>query len=312
MNPENPIRFSVVMPVYNQEKYVGQALDSVLNQSFTDFETLVIDDGSTDNSLQVIERYQPRIKLIRQENQGPEVARNNAAAQAIGEYLVFLDSDDVFFPFALETLDRVIRNFDSPPLILANLLFFEDRVPDPPSRPVEVFKYKDYLSRTRPLGSANRAANLTDSIVVKRSVFYEVGGMRNSDPQTFHNEDAHLLLKLGNYSPCLVINEPGITAYRRHDMKSTRNIQAIADGWLRLARAERSGEYKGRNRWARYATIGGRSLQWAYRYCWRSGKRKLAMKLFTETCPMIAVALIDKVFRRFKKTAPPIILPDNA
>ena len=63
-------------------------------------------------------------KILQQPNQGPEVARNKAAALAQGEYLVFLDSDDFFFPFALETFDQVIKKFDSPPLVLGKMAFF--------------------------------------------------------------------------------------------------------------------------------------------------------------------------------------------
>src|ERR1700720_4926329 len=119
-------RFSVLMPVYNREKYVGQAIDSVLAQTFKDYEIFAIDDGSTDLSAAVLVSYGTRIKLLQQPNQGPEVARNKAAALAHGEYLVFLDSDDFFFPFALATIDRVIRCFDSPPLVLGSVVFFQN------------------------------------------------------------------------------------------------------------------------------------------------------------------------------------------
>jgi glycosyltransferase involved in cell wall biosynthesis len=314
MNAPQPIRFSVLMPVFNQEKYVEQAIQSIVSQTFQNWEAIIIDDGSTDRSAELIQTLSCRggdhFKVLRQKNQGPEVARNYGASVAQGEYLVFLDSDDVFYPRALETLDRVIRHFGSPPLVLGTLVFFrsEEGVVPQDEVPVEVFKYRDFLSRTRPLGSATRAANLTDSIVVKRSIFMEIGGMRASTPQTFHNEDSNLLLKLGNCSPCIVINQPGITAYRKHDSKSSGNVEAIGEGWLRLAQAERAGEYRGKNKWARYALIGGRSLQWAYRYCWRGGKRKLAVRMFFDTAPMIVVALVDKVRRRFLTSEPPIFL----
>ncbi len=313
MNALQPIRFSVLMPVFNQEKCVRQAVDSILSQTFRNWEAIVIDDGSTDSSLELIKPYSRAgpISILQQKNQGPEVARNYGASVARGEYLVFLDSDDVFYPFALETLDRVLRHFSSPPLVLANLLFFhtDGGIPPQLQTPVELYKYKDFLSRTRPLGSATNAANLTDSIVVKKSIFHEVGGMRASSPQTFHNEDSNLLLKLGNYSPCIVLNQPCITAYRTDNVKSSKNVAAIADGWLRLAHAERSGEYPGPNKWARYALIGGRSLQWAYRYCWPSGNRTLALRMFFKTAPMIFVALVDKFLRRLRATDPPIVLP---
>ena len=119
MSGGRAVRFSVVMPVFNQREHLGKAIASVLNQTFTDFELIVIDDGSTDSSLDLIRSFGPRVELLQQSNQGPEVARNLGAAQANGEYLVFLDGDDIFFPFALEVLDRVIRYFRSPPFVLA-------------------------------------------------------------------------------------------------------------------------------------------------------------------------------------------------
>jgi glycosyltransferase involved in cell wall biosynthesis len=310
MSTENMVRFSILMPVFNEGRHLRKTIDSVLQQTFTDFELIVIDDGSTDSSVELIRSYQPRVKLLQQCHKGAEVARNNGAAIAKGEYLVFLDGDDFFFPFALATLDRVIRHFDSPPLVLATVLFFDDEqeVPVPSPNPIEVFKYKNYLSRSRPAGSATRAANLTDSIVVKRSVFVDVGGMRNSSPETFYNEDSHLLLKLGTYSPCVIINQPVTTAYRKHAANSTGNIVAIAHAWLCIARAERRGEYQGRDKWGRYALIGGRTLQWAVRYCWPGRQRKLAIELLFGTLPMIAVALVNKLLRTFRTTDPPILL----
>jgi glycosyltransferase involved in cell wall biosynthesis len=310
MSTENMVRFSILMPVFNEGRHLRKAMDSVLQQTFTDFELIVIDDGSTDSSVELIRSYQPRVKLLQQCHKGAEVARNNGAAIAKGEYLVFLDGDDFFFPFALATLDRVIRHFDSPPLVLATVLFFDDEqdVPVPSPNPIEVFKYKNYLSRSRPAGSATRAANLTDSIVVKRSVFVDVGGMRNSSPETFYNEDSHLLLKLGTYSPCVIMNQPVTTAYRKHATNSTGNIVAIAHAWLCIARAERRGEYQGRDKWGRYALIGGRTLQWAVRYCWPGRQRKLAIELLFGTLPMIAVALVNKLLRTFRRTDPPILL----
>ncbi len=118
-------RFSILMPVYNRQKYVGQAIDSVLAQTFKDYEFFAIDDGSTDLSAAVLASYGTRINLLQQSNQGPEVARNKAAALACGEYLVFLDSDDYLFPFALETLDKVISSFGSPTLIMGSMERFD-------------------------------------------------------------------------------------------------------------------------------------------------------------------------------------------
>jgi hypothetical protein len=95
-------KVSVVMPVYNAGAYVREAILSVVDQTLVDWELIVIDDGSTDASAQAIARFaDPRIHVIHQQNSGVAVARNRGLAAASGEYLAFLDADDVFFPTAL-------------------------------------------------------------------------------------------------------------------------------------------------------------------------------------------------------------------
>jgi glycosyltransferase involved in cell wall biosynthesis len=301
------VRFSILMPVYNRKEYLRQAIDSVLDQTFTDYELIAVDDGSTDGSIELLESYVDQIKILQQPHQGPEAARNKAAAIAEGEYLAFLDSDDFLFPTALATYDQVIRNFDLPPLVLGTMFFFQDGdvFPDDTtkSHPLELFKFQNYFSKTRPLGDARRSANGMGSIVVRKSVYHEVGGLRNSTAQNFHVEDTHLLLKLGGYGPCIFINEPATYAYRRHAGNSSENTKAIADGILRLADSERRGEYLGGEKVDRYAVIGGRAAHWGYRYCWRRGHKKLALQLLVGTADMVIVALWTKFLKSRKALA---------
>lgn len=106
---------SVIVPVYNVEQYLPQCLDSIINQTFKDIEIICINDGSTDNSGKILEQYaqkDDRIKIIHQENQGLSVARNNGMAQAIGEYVSFIDSDDFIHPKFIETLYQAIIQND--------------------------------------------------------------------------------------------------------------------------------------------------------------------------------------------------------
>lgn len=96
---------SVIMPVYNSVEYLAQAIDSVLAQTFEDFELILINDGSTDNSLQICEKYQKvddRIKIINKENGGLCSARNVGLDNAKGKYIAFIDNDDKFEPSYLE------------------------------------------------------------------------------------------------------------------------------------------------------------------------------------------------------------------
>lgn len=105
--------FSVIIPVYNVEKYIKKCLDSVLNQTFKDFEVIAVNDGSTDGCSIILERYNGSIKLINQENRGLGGARNAGLTIARGDYIFFLDSDDYLQECALQKVADMIRKNDS-------------------------------------------------------------------------------------------------------------------------------------------------------------------------------------------------------
>lgn len=89
--------FSIIIPLYNKEKFIKRALDSILNQSFQEFEIIVVNDGSKDNSEEKVKEVSdPRIKIINQVNAGVSAARNRGAEEAQYKYLAFLDADDIW------------------------------------------------------------------------------------------------------------------------------------------------------------------------------------------------------------------------
>lgn len=98
---------SVIVPVYNAEKYIETCISSVLNQTFTDFELILIDDGSEDESGHICDEYatkDTRIRVFHKENGGPSAARNSGLNVAQGEWILFLDSDDWIVPESLQLL----------------------------------------------------------------------------------------------------------------------------------------------------------------------------------------------------------------
>ena len=100
-------KISVIVPVYNVEKYLSDCIDSILAQTFTDFELILVDDGSTDNSGYICDKYKnkdQRISVIHQKNQGVSVARNIGINCSTGEYLMFVDSDDTIDKECISTL----------------------------------------------------------------------------------------------------------------------------------------------------------------------------------------------------------------
>ncbi len=107
MDHMNNPKISVIIPVYNVEKYLAQCLDSVVNQTFKDIEIICVNDGSTDGSEQILNEFannDTRIHVITQENSGPGTARNKGLLNATGEYIYFIDSDDYLCSTALEDM----------------------------------------------------------------------------------------------------------------------------------------------------------------------------------------------------------------
>lgn len=105
-------KISVIVPVYRAGEYLAGCIDSILSQTFSDFELILVDDGSPDNSGAVCDEYaarEPGITVIHQENQGQAAARNHAMAQAKGQWICFVDSDDLIHPQMLELLYRAVR-----------------------------------------------------------------------------------------------------------------------------------------------------------------------------------------------------------
>lgn len=107
--------FSVIVPAYNRAHMIGHTIDSVLKQTYTNWELVIVDDGSKDNTKDVVLAYQdPRIRYIYQTNAERSAARNNGISQSAGVYITFVDSDDYFLPHRLELLHRSIAAAGNP------------------------------------------------------------------------------------------------------------------------------------------------------------------------------------------------------
>ena len=110
ISAKREVKISVIMPIYNAGEYLARAVSDVLNQTLTDIELICVNDGSTDDSYDILEEVQKednRISLISEDNFGPSVARNRGLREATGKYVMFLDADDMFEPTLLETLYEI-------------------------------------------------------------------------------------------------------------------------------------------------------------------------------------------------------------
>ena len=122
---------SIIIPIYNAQKYLKECIDSALNQTYKEIEIILIDDGSTDYSGKICDSYaekDKRVKVIHNENQGVSVSRNIGIKEAKGLYITFMDADDFVSEQYVEILYRLIKNDDSEVSIIGNDEQYEGKI----------------------------------------------------------------------------------------------------------------------------------------------------------------------------------------
>lgn len=118
---------TVIIPLYNKGKSISTTVASVLSQTNGDFELLIVNDGSTDNSLHEVSKFNDeRIRVVNQPNQGVSAARNKGVLEAKGEWILFLDADDLLLPYCLDELLRMQRKYDTP-IVAANFFIMDEQ-----------------------------------------------------------------------------------------------------------------------------------------------------------------------------------------
>jgi glycosyltransferase involved in cell wall biosynthesis len=164
---------SVIIPTYNSEKYIKEALDSVIYQTYKNIEIIVVDDGSTDQTYEILQPYIDRngIKYVYQENSGPALARNQGITNATGDFVAFLDADDIWLPHFLEKLyERLYYNND------IGFVYCDNYYVDEQKKYIE-----NYIRETRKY-SGNICTNLlcehfilTPSVLIRKKCFDVIG-----------------------------------------------------------------------------------------------------------------------------------------
>ena len=180
-NAKDPLtRFSIITASYNRAHLLPRCLDSILQQKFSQFEAIVVDDGSTDNTEQVVEEFvrrDNRIRYVRQDNSGANAARNLGARKARGQYILMFDSDDEVFPDWLEKLDKLVMSAESE-VACCGIEFVDERE-----------GLLDVLSPdSDTTGTSRGGLYLSGTYAVRRDVFLQLGGFAEGLPAHQHTE----------------------------------------------------------------------------------------------------------------------------
>lgn len=231
--------FSIIIPTFNRSRLIGATLRSVLDQTGGNFEVIVVDDGSTDDTLATLEPYRSRVKIIQQTNSGPGAARARGASDASGQYVAFLDSDDLWLPWSLATYQQAIQRFKSPAVILGTPIFFteEQEIQHVKRDPFVAQVHADFLA------TSDRFTWFSgSSIIIRKDVLDAAGGVTTA---RINADDFDLLLRVGSASPLIHVTAPSTVAYRRHVASAMGNISWCHESLSHVIRQEFSNRYPG-------------------------------------------------------------------
>lgn len=203
--------FSVVIPLYNKELSIKNTIQSVLNQSYQNFEIIVINDGSTDESAKIVETISDeRIRLIQQKNQGVSAARNRGIQEASNEWIAFLDGDDIWSQEHLQEITIMMRKFPEEKIFVTSFEYSDKRPMFRHPRKEAIFKIDNYFK-----DAIKEYLMWTSIVVVHKSCFKKIGGFNE---KLNRGEDLDLWVRLvRNYN---IIKSIKITAIYKIDAEN--------------------------------------------------------------------------------------------
>ena len=217
------MKFSVIIPLYNKAPYVRKALETVCAQTYREYEIIVINDGSTDNSAIIAGEYLNGVegisyKILSQSNAGVSAARNNGVAQASGDYIAFLDADDWWEPTYLERMAQLIEDYPKAGLYACNYVYYK-----PGKTHVALNIPTGYINYPKSYYESGAMPVTSITAIMSRAVFEEMGGFPVGIKL---GEDFLLWAKTAMHYPVAFCEEP--LAWYNNDvpvaLRATRNL----------------------------------------------------------------------------------------
>jgi glycosyltransferase involved in cell wall biosynthesis len=230
---------SVVVPAYNSAAYINEALDSALAQTGVTLEVIVVDDGSSDDTVQRVQAYGDRVRLIQQANQGSAVARNRGVAESRAEHVAFLDADDYWHPQKLAQQWALARQ--GKPLVYARFSSWErDAAGNFPPAAAHLAECQAQGRMSKPARDGWLYIDLlldcevwTSTVLARKDLLEKVGGF---DPSLRKGQDFDLWLKLANEAEWHGVPE-SLALYRLHDENITRAVKPTNFEYVILSNA---------------------------------------------------------------------------
>ena len=220
-------KISVVIPCYNANPFIAATIQSALTQEWADLELIVVDDGSSDGSAELVERMFPVVTLIRQANQGVAAARNNGIAHAQGEWIAFLDADDIWLPGKLHAQWATLQESPGARMAYTAWQVWTSTEPAPP--PAYLAKLTAESSNLARWAGATGwvypqllldCVVWTSTVLAHKSVFAEAGVF---DRALRIGEDYDLWLRASRITPILRVPRP-LALYRMHPASITKSV----------------------------------------------------------------------------------------
>jgi glycosyltransferase involved in cell wall biosynthesis len=233
-------KVSVIVPVYNVEKYIAETISSVLAQTFTDFELIIIDDESQDRSIEICESFpDPRIKIVHQKNRGLAGARNTGIRHAQGEYFAFLDSDDVW---RSQKLEKHVQHLDANPDL--GVSFCSSEFIDDDSKPLGNYQIPKIKNITPELILCRNPISNGSVPVIRKEVFQDIEFTDNFygleekfyfDDRFRQSEDIECWIRIAVTTKWQIEGIPDVlTLYRVNSGGLSANMMKQLDSWEKV------------------------------------------------------------------------------
>ncbi len=270
--------FTVLMSTYNRAEMLTQTLETIFDQRFTDFELIVVNDGSTDGTRELIEGYGDKLTAIHQDNAYLGAARNHGLSVARGRYIAIMDDDDLWLPWTLQVYHDALVAHGCPAQMVGRMERFIDprQAAQWAEQPMKATLYENYL-----VACDVDADIYSPTSVIRADVLRSIGGWQTARVGC---EDQDTWLRMGERDGFVRIEQPVTIGYRTHTDKSCGNPQLMYDGAMMLLDNERAGVYPGgrTNRRRRMTPICdiARAATWV---ALLDGKVGLAGKLYRRT-----------------------------